>query len=424
MIPIHDALEQMLPHFAPRDAVRVPLERALALYLADEIRVREDSPPYDNSAMDGYAVRAREATRDSPETPVRLPVAGESSAGGPLPGPLPDGAAMRIFTGAPMPAGADTVVMQEDTERDGDDVRILAPVRPGGHVRRAAEDLRAGAVMLGRNRWLGPGAIGLLASQGYAHVLVHRPPRVAILSTGDELRDVSDPPRPGTIVDSNTHALAAQVRLAGGVPIVLPRAPDDPAALARRLSEGLRADLVLSCGGVSVGEHDHVHEAFSRAGVDLLFWKVAIKPGKPFTFAVGGGVPVAGLPGNPVSAMVTFQILVLPGLRRMLGDPRPHPRPVAVQLARSARHKRGRTELLRATLRTDGPRLVAEAHPRQGSGALPSMSGADALVVLPAGQETFEAGARLWALPLRGGFDADRSPFAPGGPLHGADTGP
>jgi molybdopterin molybdotransferase len=417
MIPIHRALAEMAPHFVPRSAERVPLEAALGRFLAEAVRARQDSPPFDNSAMDGYAVRSGALAAATADAPVWLPLSGESTAGGPLPPALGERTTMRIFTGAPVPPGGDAVVMQEDVTREGDRVRFGAPARAGAHIRRAGEDLQAGAVMLERHQAIGPGEIGLLASQRHAHVLVHRRPRVAILVTGDELREVSDPPEPGTIVDSNAHALAAQVRAAGGDPVVLPRGPDDAAVLTERIRDGLNADLLLCCGGVSVGEHDHVREALERAGVTLGFWKVAIKPGKPLTFGTRGGTPVVGLPGNPVSAMVTFEVLVRPGLRAMLGDPRPHPQPVPVHLARAVQHRPGRTEMLRARFRDDGPRIVAEPHSRQGSGALPSMVAVDGLVVLPAGRRTFEAHTQVWALPLGGGRGSDRSPFAPGGPL-------
>ncbi|MFW6067749.1 MAG: gephyrin-like molybdotransferase Glp [Myxococcota bacterium] len=417
MISIHDALERMLPCFEPRGAVRVPLDRALGRFAAEEVVARESSPPFDNSAMDGYAVRARDVAAATEDAPVRLPVIGESRAGGPPPPPLAEGTAQRIFTGAPLPPGADAVVMQESTERNGNQVGIRAPAASGAHVRHAGEDLRAGEVMLPRGSAVGPGEVGLLASQRYAHLSIHRPPRVAILSTGDELRDIADPPEPGTIVDSNAHALAAQVREAGGEPVVLPRAPDAPQAIATQVREGLQTDVLLSCGGVSVGAHDHVHEAFEASGVRMGFWKVAIKPGKPLTFGRAGAVPVVGLPGNPVSAMVTFEVLVRPGLRRMLGDPRPHPTPLRVVLAAGARHKPGRTELLRCRLTPRGGQWSAAPSTRQGSGALPSMVGAEALVVVPSHRGDVEAGEPLWALPLVGRLGGVTSPFAPGGPL-------
>jgi molybdopterin molybdotransferase len=255
------------------------------------------------------------------------------------------------------------------------------------------------------------GAIGLLASQGVATVSVHRRPRVAIVSTGDELRDIDTPPTPGTIVDSNRYALAAEIRDAGGEPWVLPRASDDLDETVARLEEALEADVVLTTGGVSVGEHDHVRDALERVGISADFWKVRIKPGKPLTFGRRGSVPFVGLPGNPVSAMVTFQVFVRPGLRQMLGDPRPHPRPFRVSLSHDHRHKPGRPELARARLTHLPGRIEATLSQRQGSGALPSMADAEALVLLPADEESFSKGQELLALPFGAPKGSLESPF-------------
>jgi len=398
---IAEALAELLPAFTPRGAVRRTLIDALDAISAEDVPARIDLPPFDNSAMDGYAVRARDLQSASAEAPVSLRVTGESRAGGTAAPSVAEGSAVRIFTGAPVPSGADAIVMQEDTERDGDTVRVRVAAQPGAHVRARASDLAAGTPLLRRATRLGPGEIGLLASQGYSAVSVHRAPTVAIVSTGDELRDVSDPPSPGTIVNSNAYALAAQVLDAGGVPWILPNAPDRLDAIARTLREALAADIVVTCGGVSVGEYDLVHDALREVGVEQAFWKVAMKPGKPLSFGIAGAVPVVGLPGNPVSAMVTFELFVRPGIRRMLGDPAPYRSSARVELADSHRRSAGRIELARATLERSGDRLIARMHRLQGSGSLPSMVDVDALLILPADQERFEAGERLSALLLR-----------------------
>ncbi len=411
MKSIAEALAELLPAFAPLGPVRVGLTGAYGRVLAEEVRVRRDLPPFDNSAMDGYAVRAADCAGAAASAPVRLPVRGESRAGGPLPPPLEPGAATRIFTGAPLPAGADAIVMQEDTERQGEVVAIRLAPAAHQHVRARASDLAAGAAMLASGTRLGAGELGLLASQGYAAVSVARRPRVAIVSTGDELRDVSDPPEPGTIVNSNAYALAAQVVEAGGEPWVLPIAPDRLDAIGARLREGLRADVLITVGGVSVGDYDLVHTALEQAGIARRFWKVAIKPGKPLSFAVHEGVPVIGLPGNPVSAMVTFEVFVRPGLRRMLGDPRPFRGSATVTLAHHHRRSPGRTELARAALEPGEDGLLARLHGLQGSGSLPSMVGIDALVILPAERDRFAAGERLRAIRLDDPRGAERSPF-------------
>lgn len=414
MIGIDEALARMMPRFVPLPAERVPLDLALGRFLATRLRARDDVPALDNSAMDGYAVRAADLSTATNESPVVLELAGESRAGGAFPTALEPGKAARIFTGAPMPEGADAVVMQEDAERRGDRVAFFGATRPGKHVRRRAEVLAAGDLLLDAGAAIGIGEIGVLASQGFAQVAVHRRPRVAILSSGDELREIGEAARPGSVVDSNAHALAAAVREAGGEPIVLPRTPDDRAALLDAVRAGISsADVLVTCGGVSVGEYDLLHEAFREAGVDEVFWKVRIKPGKPIRFGVADGKPVVGLPGNPVSALLTFEVFVRPGLRRMLGDPRPFRDVVEVELATALPSPGGRTELARARLELrSGDVPLAFPHRDQGSAALTSLVGLDALVIVPEGTPGLGAGSRARALDVRGGSGRAEHPFA------------
>jgi molybdopterin molybdotransferase len=269
-------------------------------------------------------------------------------------------------------------------------------------VRARGSDLRAGELALRRGQALGPGELGLLAAQGRHAVSVYRAPRVAIVSTGDELRDIGEDGEPGTLVNSNAYALAAQTREAGAEPWVLPIAGDRLEVIAERIAQALRADAVVSSGGVSVGEYDLVGDALARAGVEVRFWKVAIKPGKPIMFGMAGRVPVVGLPGNPVSAMVTFELFVKPALRRMAGHAAPYPALIQVELEHDHRHGTGRTELARASLHAVAGSLPrARLAAQQGSGSLPSMCGVDALVVLDADVAHFPAGQRLLAWPLR-----------------------
>lgn len=412
MKPISDALEAMLSAFQPCGRERVQLQQALGRVLAQDALARQDQPPFTNSAMDGYAVRAADLTGASSEAPKPLPLAGESRAGEAAPLPLEAGHTMRIFTGAPLPPGADAVVMQEDTSREDQQVRFSIAPASGAHVRHRGEDLSAGAPILGPGHRIGPGEIGLLASQGHAALTVWRKPRVAILSTGDELRDISDPPRPGSIVNSNAYALAAQVQEAGGDPWILPIVPDILEEVVAQVRTGLSADVLITIGGVSVGDYDLVRKAFDAVGVEPQFWKVAMKPGKPLSFGVFEKRLVVGLPGNPVSAMVTFEIFVRPGLRKMLGDPEPYRAHAEVALAASHRHKTGRTELARARLeRSTSGELIAHLHTRQGSGNLTSVSGANALVILPADEAEFAAGQRLRALLLGDPRGSATSPF-------------
>jgi molybdopterin molybdotransferase len=308
---------------------------------------------------------------------------------------------MRIFTGAPLPDGADAVVLQEDARRQGE--MVLLEHAPSTHenVRARASELGQGAEALAANTLIGAGEIALLASQDIASVDVFKRPRVAILSTGDELRDIGEPARPGSIVNSNAYALAAQVLEAGGEPWVLPSAPDDRERCREAITRALLADVLVLSGGVSVGDYDLVRAALADAGVTLSFWKVHMKPGKPVSFGQCGRVPVVGLPGNPVSAFVGFELFVRPGLRVMLGDPAPERPRLGVRLSAPRSRKAGRPELIRARLTRGDAGFVAHPAPRQGSASLPSLVNADALVLIPGELEQVSVDEKLEAMLLR-----------------------
>ena len=401
MKTVEEAAGEILAGFEPLGEERVGLLDALGRFASHDVLARHDAPSFDNSAMDGYAVRAHELAGAGALTPVVLPVRGESRAGGPVPPALAPGTTMRIFTGAMLPPGADAVVVQEDTERDGEQVRLRWAPEPDAHVRRRGSDLPAGAVAVPRHTLLTPGTLGVLASQDVASVRVFRRPRVAILSTGDELRDIGDPPRAGSIVNSNSYTLAAQVREAGAEAWVLPAVGDRLEEARTALRAGLEAaDVLVISGGVSVGDYDVVRDALEAEGAALSFWKIRMKPGKPVAYARKGRVPVLGLPGNPVSSWVTFELFVRPGLRRMLGDPCPARPRLTVRLAEPLRRSPGRTEFARARLARDGAQVVARLASRQGSGALPALVGVDALVVIPAEREALSADEPLEAILL------------------------
>lgn len=405
MRTIEEALRAMWPAFCPLGEEEASVTSAAGRYLSRDIVASVDLPPFDNSAMDGYAVRAEEVAGARPDEPVDLPVRSESRAGGPLPEPLARGAACRIFTGAPMPHGSDAVVIQEDTERLGDLVRIRCASPPGHHVRGRGSDLRAGETLLRAGDRIWPGELGLLVSQNVDRLYLRRRPTVAILSTGDELRDLGATLEPGSIVNSNVHVLTEMVRAVGAVPMPLPAARDDVVEIEAALRRALEADVVITMGGVSVGEYDLVHEAFARVGIEPAFWKVRIKPGKPLTFAQFQGKPIIGLPGNPISAMVTFEVLIAPCIRKMLGDPQPHPQPISAILKDPYRRRPGRVEIARGVATRRGDEIVVALHQQQGSGSLPSFVGVNALVILGADQAELEAGDRvdiiLWGAGLR-----------------------
>ena len=404
MLTVAEAGARVLAAVRPLDAEIVPLDEAQGRVLAHAITAGRDLPPWDNSAMDGFAVR-------SADVPGVLPVAGTVVAGHAPGAALAPGTALRIMTGAPMPAGADAVVIREDAEElpgeppggAGDRVRLAAPARPGDNVRRRGEDVAAGAHALDAGIPLGAGEIGFLAALSHGLVRVVRRPRVAILSTGDELVSVDVPPRPGQIVSSSRYALAAQIRDAGAVPVNAGIAPDAPDVLLARIRDALAADVLITAGGVSAGDYDFVKDALAAAGVSTGFWKVAMKPGKPLAFgSTAAGGLVFGLPGNPVSSMVGFELFVRPALLAMQGARALHRPRAPVTITSDYGKQPGRAHFLRASLRRQGDSLLADLHPRQGSAMLSSMVGTHALVVVPAESGDVAAGSRLEALLLHG----------------------
>lgn len=375
-------------------AERVGIADVLGRFLARDIVAGRTLPPWDNSAMDGFAVRAC-------DVPGTLPVTGIIAAGDAPGVELQPGTALRIMTGAPMPRGGDTVAIREDVADHGDRAEFAQPAGVGDNVRPAGEDVALGDVVLRQGARLGPGEIGLLAALGHATVPVGARPRVAIMSTGDELVGVDVTPRPGQIVNSNAYALAAQVRSAGGVPVPCGIAPDDRDTLVTMFGEALEADVLVTSGGVSVGDFDHVKAAFGDAGVEMDFWKVAMKPGKPLAFGIAGsGTPVFGLPGNPVSSMVVFELFVRPALLAMQGAAVVQRPVIEVVLGCSYRKRAGRAHYLRARIVHQGGVIRADPLTKQGSGTLTSMVGVDALVVIDRDATEVAEGARAPAILL------------------------
>ena len=360
----------------------VPLDAARGRILARDVIATRALPGFDNSAMDGYAAR-------SVDLPGTLTVVGVVSAGQVDIPALSAGAALRIFTGAPMPAGADTVVIQEDARREGD--RVVLPSSPAGdNVRRSGEDVAIDEVAIAAGTRLTGWDIGLCAALGVVSVPVARAPRVALIATGDELVDVTEAPGHGQLVDSSVHALAALVAEAGGVADRLGIARDNLPSLADRLDAARGHDVVITTGGVSVGDRDHVRAALEAAGISLELYKVAMKPGKPFSFGMRPGgpgsppAPVFGLPGNPVSTVVGFELFLRPALLAMQGA-RVVERPqVSVRVAGGYHKQAGRAHYLRARVTRSGEQLIAVPHPKQGSAMQSSLVGCNALVVIAA----------------------------------------
>lgn len=398
MISFDEALARVVGAARPLGRERVGLEAADGRALAEDVVARISQPATDLSSMDGYAL----AASDLEAAPHVLRVVGESPAGSPRQ-VLERGTTMRIFTGAALPEGADAVVMQEDVARDGDVARFAVTPAAGAHVRRAGDDLRAGAVALTAGTRLGPGQIALAAACDRPTLLVSRRPVVSILATGDELRAPGDPPRPGSIPDSNAHFVAAAARRAGAVARVLPFVRDDLDDATRAVEAALDgADLVCSIGGVSVGDHDVMRPAMERAGISLEFIKVAIKPGKPLVLGRAPGERVVlGLPGNPASASLTFLLFGVPLLRALSGLAEVLPPRDRLRVAGSIRRKPGRLELARARLRRQaGGATVAELLVNQASGAVTAFAWADALVIVPADREEVRDGEELEIIRL------------------------
>jgi len=371
---------------------RVPLAAALGRVLAESLLAGEAVPPFSYSAMDGYVLRSGDLTGPGPHT---LPVSGESRTGHPPDALVPE-TAFKISTGAIIPEGADSVVPIEQVEVLTASIRLVDRVKSGQHVRRAGEDLERGAVALTRGTRLTPAALGLAAQLDHAALEVARRPRVRILCTGDELRAPGSAKEPGKIPDSISVPLASLASQAGAEARFAGYLPDERSATERAIRSALDdADLVLTVGGVSVGEHDWVRPALEAEGVSIDFFKVAIKPGKPLTFGRRGksGPTVLALPGNPASALITFALFGMPLLRAMQGDLHPLPEPITLPLVESVRHKPGRLEFLRARIELDAGRAGVRSLENQASGALTSLAWADALAMFPAEAEEMAAGS-------------------------------
>jgi len=395
MISAHEALEIVLGKARRLEAVRVPLAEALGGVLAEAARADSDLPPFDKSAMDGYAVRAADVLR----LPADLAVIEELPAGQAPTRPLAPGACAKIMTGAPVPSGADRVVPVEDTERLPDGrVRILrvAPGRP--HICPRGEDVRRGEAVLEAGRVLRPQEIGLLASVGRDRVAIYRRPRVAVLATGEELVPVSAVPGPGQIRNSNSSSLLACCRAAGVPADDLGVARDEQSDLRAKIAEGLTRDVLLVSGGVSMGEWDFVPKVLEEAGVAVRFATVRMKPGKPTVFGTHGGGLVFGLAGNPVSTLVGFRFFVRPALRKMMGHPEPAPQPLEARLTAPVKVRDDRTTFVPAVLRGEQGGWAVTPLVIHGPADLVGFSKADGLIILEPGD--YEAGTQVKALPL------------------------
>ena len=398
-----EAARRILQDIRRQPALRIPLDDALDSVLAEDVVSPIDIPAWANSAMDGYAARGEDVRGASAEHPVRLRVIEEVPAGAFPTRRLGAGESTRIFTGAPVPDGADTVVRQEDTDEGADTVTIVRDRDVGVNVRQVGEDIRRGATVLTAGTVLGPAPLGVLASLAVAQPLVFRRPRVAIFGSGDEVVDVDQPEAilsGRKVASSNTHTLVALVRRAGGEPVNLGIARDTPESLRDHFRRALACDLLVTSAGISVGEHDYVRPVLEELGAEQRFWKLRMRPGAPVGFGLLGGIPWIGLPGNPVSTMVTFELFVRPAIRKMCGHALPFRRAVPVRLTEPVTVKPRLQHFLRGIVQDGVDGMEARLTGPQGSGILTSMVLADALLVLPEGQFETPAGAVVQAIRL------------------------
>jgi molybdopterin molybdotransferase len=396
LIPVAQARENVLEVISPLGPEPVAIDDALGRVLAEDVRAAENVPPFPCSAMDGYAILAGDSGQ-------RLTIVGESRAGTPATQTLRESEAIRVSTGAAIPAGATAVIPQEEVDAAGDEIVTRAASAPGQHIRGAGEDMRAGALQLTAGSRLTAVELGAAVAAGVGTLSVSRRPRVTILCTGDELRAPGEPLGPGEIHNSNAPMLVGLVTGAGALAGRARRLPDDPGATERGIEEALQSsDVVIISGGVSVGPHDHVKPALARLGVDEVFWSVALQPGKPTWFGLLRSGPhrplVFGLPGNPVSAVVTFSLFVAPALAGLQGGSAPRPPHAEAALATDVQRNPRRDQAVRVRLelggRQPGPAvLTAFPNGAQGSHILTSLLGADALAMIPMGEGTLPAGS-------------------------------
>lgn len=393
LLALEEAQRLILERIRPLEAEQVPLEQAAGRVLAEPARARVDLPPFDSSAMDGFAVR-------SEDVPGRLPVVARVPAGRPAGQELGPGEAMGIATGGAVPAGADAVIPIEYVVEHGNRIEIAEPVSPGASIRPRGGDIRDGDVVVEPGTLLGPAQVGALAAAGIAEISCARRPRTAVLATGSELRAPGEELEPGQIYEVNGVLLASQLRSAGAEVERLESVADDESAHREALERGLEADLLVVSGGVSVGPHDLVKSVGRALGVEQVLWGVAVKPGKPLWFGVRGPTLVFGLPGNPVSCLVCFELFVRPAVLALQGVADPLPRFRPGRLARAARPNAGRTELARARASVVDGVVELELLSGQESHMIARAASADVLVLIPAGSDELPAGSAVSYLPL------------------------
>ena len=395
MISFEEALNSILSRIRPLGLEKVPLLESLERIIGEDIYARRDVPPLDNSAMDGYALKFEDIRESSKDHPARVKVIEDLPAGFVSKKTIEKGQAIRIMTGAPIPSGADTVIPVEETEREEGFALILKAGSSGENIRRAGEDVKKGHRVISQGDMIRPAEVGMLASVGRSSVVVYQKPVVAILCTGDELVDIDENLDESKIISSNSYTLAAQVRECGAVPVQLGIAKDRKEEIREKLRQGIRADVLISSAGVSVGDYDFSKDALDDLGMEMVFWQVSMKPGKPLAFGTLQGKPVFGLPGNPVSSMVSFEEFVRPSLLKMMGHRQIFRPVVEAVLQEEIKKTAGRRHFIRAFVSLKEGAYFATTTGDQGSGILMSMLKANGLIMIPEEQEIAKIGEKV-----------------------------
>ena len=409
MISVEAALEIILSEIKPLGMESVNILSSMGRVLGEDIVADTDNPSWDNSAMDGYAVRAVDTKEASKDQPVTLQIIEDLPAGYVAKKSVKRGQTIRIMTGAPMPNGADAVIMVEETERPEargkkQEVKVFKEAKVGDNVRKAGEDFKKGDIVLRKGMTIRPPEIGMLAAVGKPNVYVYQQPNVAVLSTGDELIEIEEAPMNGKIRNSNSYAIAAQIKACGATPIQLGIARDTKKDLKEKLEFGLTADCIVSSGGVSVGDFDFVKDVLKQMGSEMRFWKVAMKPGKPLAFGVIANKPAFGLPGNPISSMVAFEQFARPAILKMMGKKDIFKRAFDALLTKPVKKKAGRMHFVRAALEQKHGRFYVTPLEGQGSGILSSMVKANCLIILSEDAKDVEKDSKVKVQPMDEGL--------------------
>lgn len=395
MITVDEALDKILSHIQPLGLEKVSLLESLGRVIREDIFAKRNIPPLDNSAMDGYALRSEDVQKASQNHPIRLEVIEDLPAGFISTKEIEKGKAIRIMTGAPIPKGADTVIPVEETKKEDGFVLIFKAAALAENIRRSGEDVKKGDRVISKGDTIRQAEVGMLASVGRSFVSVYQRPLVAILCTGDELVDVDGDLNEVKIISSNSYTLAAQVKDCGAIPLQLGIAKDRKEEIEERLRQGIRADVLISSAGISVGDYDFVKDVMKNLGLEMVFWKVAMRPGQPLAFGTIGEKPVFGLPGNPVSSMISFEQFVRPSLLKMMGR-RQLFRPVIQAILKEEIKKiPGRRYFIRGSVSFKKDQYFVTTTGEQGSGILRSMVRANGLIVIPEDQEIVRAGEKV-----------------------------